>query len=294
MLSISVLFFLLALSPQETDAPTEPAPAASAPAVPAGAVADPEEEAEQGAGPAPARLAIVDATIHDFAPGVEPYRATIVVEGDRIVAVGPDLELEPGTRRFPAQGLHVTPGLIDGLASLDPDHDALYVAHGVTTVRDPGGDLPLLEVMLDPRIRDAVPGPHLITAGVVFDGDPPASAVAVVVQSPESVEPLVDILEQRIDPSFLNAQPGLGEASLETLCQLGAARGLDVWSEGARGVPFERLIELGQRGFFGLSCLLPEGVQWNFVLPTAFRSRIALAAERGAIFMPMLGSNERL
>jgi hypothetical protein len=241
------------------------------------------------------KVALVGAWVHDFS-SVEaaPRVATVLIEGERIVAVESDLELEPGTLRVDAEGLHLLPGLIDGLASMDPDHDPLYVAHGVTTVRDPGGDVALLEALRAPQIRDAVPGPHLLSAGAVFDGDPPTSAVAAVIQDPASVEPLVQTLHERLGVEFLNAQPGLGEAGLEALCEAAEARGLEVWSQGVRGVDFERALELGQRGFFGLGVLLPEGVQWSFVLPTAFIGRTRAAAEAGAMFLPMLTSHTRL
>ncbi|MHC4893044.1 MAG: amidohydrolase family protein [Planctomycetota bacterium] len=269
-------FALLAL----TAAPWSPVQAAPVP----GAAAEPPLE----------RVALVDALVHDFSSDAEPRRATVLIEGDTIVAIETDLTLEPGVLRVDAAGLHLTPGLIDGLASMDPDHDALYVAHGVTTVCDPGADVALIEAMRQPYIRDAVPGPQLLSAGATFDGDPPTSAVAVVVQDPVTVAPLVDTLVERIGVEYLSAQPGLGEAGLEALVEAGRTHGLGVWSQGVAGVSFEKAVEIGQAGFYGLNSLLPDGVQWGFVMPTAFRPRIELAATAGVAMMPMLGVHKRL
>ena len=66
--------------------------------------------------------------------------ATILVSEGRVVAVGPDLEIPPGTVRHELSGSHVVPMLIDGYVNFDPDHDMLYTASGVGLVRDVGGD----------------------------------------------------------------------------------------------------------------------------------------------------------
>lgn len=58
------------------------------------------------------RYAIVGATVHPVdAPDIE--RGTVLVSGDKIVAVGANVDIPSGTRTIDAAGLHVYPGLID-------------------------------------------------------------------------------------------------------------------------------------------------------------------------------------
>jgi hypothetical protein len=244
-------------------------------------------------GAAPEQLALVGATVHSQEPGAEPRVATVLIDGERIVAIAPDLPLEPGTERLDLSGKHLVPGLIDALVNFDPDHDALYVARGVTTVRDPGGDVPVVTQLRERAIRDAVPGPWLLTAGAVFDGDPPSSPAAVVIQDPEQIAPLVRALAEDYRVDLLCAQPGLGEEGLAALCAAGQQHGLEVWGQAVEGVSLARALELGQRGFFGLDPLLPAGVGWEVVLPSAFRANIAAVAGAGTAFVPVLAATER-
>lgn len=82
-------------TPNPRDAPTPPATVAKAAAV----------SSEK------ATLAFVGATIY---PGDGPAikEATLLVHNDRIVGLGKDLTIPPGTKRIDAKGLVLTPGLI--------------------------------------------------------------------------------------------------------------------------------------------------------------------------------------
>ena len=59
-----------------------------------------------------ARIAIVDAVIVD-GTGAEPFRGVVVINGDRIEAVGPDLSLPEDIRVIAAEGKTLIPGLFD-------------------------------------------------------------------------------------------------------------------------------------------------------------------------------------
>src|SRR5262245_18454990 len=71
--------------------------------------------------------------------------ATIVIVGDRIAAVGPSasIQIPPGARIIEGQGKYVVPGFIDMHTHLSKTRASamgLFVANGVTTVRDLGGE----------------------------------------------------------------------------------------------------------------------------------------------------------
>lgn len=70
--------------------------------------------------PAPigaAPIALRNGTIHEMT-GRAPYVGTLVIDGDRILAVGPSVTPPADARVVDATGLHVYPGLIDAGTSL--------------------------------------------------------------------------------------------------------------------------------------------------------------------------------
>ena len=69
------------------------------------------------AAPASEPFAIVDASVLTAA-GPELSRATVLVKGGKVVAVGPDLEVPTGYRRIDGRGKWVTPGIIDAHSHL--------------------------------------------------------------------------------------------------------------------------------------------------------------------------------
>lgn len=135
---------------------------------------------------APARampLAIVDVTVIDIdaadaASALKPDQ-TVVMEGDRIIAVGAarTLHAPRGSRVVPGRGRFLIPGLWDAHAHLVLAGDAalpLYLANGVTSIRDMGGDLARLRAMQ----LGAEPRPTLYLSGPVIEGDWWLDAVA--------------------------------------------------------------------------------------------------------------------
>jgi N-acyl-D-aspartate/D-glutamate deacylase len=92
-------------------------------------------------------------------------RADVRVEGDVIVAVGPDLPLEPSERVLDASGLAVAPGFIDSHSHADrglqaaPDAES-QVRQGITTAivgQDGASDLPIDEFYETiARVRPAI------------------------------------------------------------------------------------------------------------------------------------------
>lgn len=87
--------------------------------------------------------AIVGATIFD-ATGAAPYVGTVVVKGDRIVAVGPKVKAPRGAKIVKADGEALLPGFYDvhthwtasGLPAVTPGIANAYVSAGVTTSVD--------------------------------------------------------------------------------------------------------------------------------------------------------------
>lgn len=233
------------------------------------------------------RTAFVGATVHTMVPGETPRILTLVLEGERIVALAEDLELAPGTRQIDVAGRHIVPGLIDAYAHFDPDHDALYTAVGVTCVRDVGGDrLPLL-LAREPRHRNRIPGPALLTAGALIGGDPPVTPQAVSLQNEHSAEKFLPILfDEEVD--FLSIHPSLPPTAWRKTIELAHAQDLEVWGPPPAGQTIGEAIAAGQDGFHFLDGLKPDGVSWDIVQGAAFRPAVAALKDSKRPLVPLL------
>lgn len=98
---------------------------------------------------------------------------TVVVDDGRILSIHERSDDEvPGGRRIDCSGLYLIPGLWDmhvHLAMADAEALATYVAYGVTSVRDMGGDLWLVREWQNEIDTGARVGPRLTTAGPILE-----------------------------------------------------------------------------------------------------------------------------
>ncbi len=273
------------------EAPTQTTPSASSPEVAAARVAPAAE------GP---RVAFVGATIHTMTGGsgagtdaVETLvGATLLIRGDRIEAVGIDLELPAGTERYDVSGLHIVPGLIDGMVSFTKAHDELFIANGITVVRDMGGERTPLLLARRREARDRAPGPLLLTAGALVGGDPPSTAEAIVLRNPDAAEALLPYLvDDEVD--FFSIFKDLDLATWQRVIKLAHDWKLEVWGPVPDAVDFQGAIRAGQDGIIYLDRMLPaaEGVDWRNVQPAAFRPSIQLLANNETALVPALFAN---
>lgn len=239
--------------------------------------------------PAPAArpLLLRGGTVHSMLPGDPPRVADVWIEDGHIRALGPEAASASDPLVLDVRGKHLLPGLIDAHVNFDPDHDALYLAAGITLVRDLGGDHFALYLERAPERRERVPGPTLLTAGAALDGDPPASAAAVVLRNADSATGYLPILfEEGID--FLSVLPGLPEDSWRQTLVLAKERDLPVFGPRPARLALAEAIAAGQGGFHGLDSLLPVGVFWDRASTEAVgESIVALAAARKPL-VPLL------
>lgn len=116
---------------------------------------------------APPPVAFVDVTLIPMdRPGAFPHQ-TVVVQGDRIVAVGPaeDVVVPAEATRVQGAGRWLLPGLIDDHIHLFDARDLLiHLAHGVTTVRNLKG-APFHLELRERVARGEVIGPRYLTSG---------------------------------------------------------------------------------------------------------------------------------
>ncbi|HEV2836830.1 MAG TPA: amidohydrolase family protein, partial [Pyrinomonadaceae bacterium] len=119
-------------------------------------------------------IAIVGASLIDGRGGPVVPDSVVVVRGERIVAVGKqgEVKIPSGAEVIDARGLTLLPGLIDAHFHIDGDDPlpALYLSHGVTSLRDPGQWIEAY----DAARRASAPVPRLFLCGPHLDSPPPA------------------------------------------------------------------------------------------------------------------------
>ncbi|HUQ87714.1 MAG TPA: amidohydrolase family protein [Vicinamibacterales bacterium] len=118
--------------------------------------------------------------------------AIVVVRGGRIAAAGPraSTPIPPGLRVIDAAGATVAPGLWEMHAhAAQVEWMPAYLAAGVTTVRDMGGEMAYLTAL--ESVTGGVLKPRLLLAGLV-DGDAPGAFGSVVAGTPAQGRAIVD------------------------------------------------------------------------------------------------------
>jgi imidazolonepropionase-like amidohydrolase len=139
-------------------------------------------------------LAITGATLIDGTGNPPVNDAVVVIEGDRIIAAGPRNKVKiPGNaRRLNAQGKFLLPGLWEMHAHFEQvEWGPIYLAAGVTTVRDVGNEFEFIT-----SVRDAIKegrglGPRMLLAGIV-DGDSPSALGVIRANTDEEARAVVN------------------------------------------------------------------------------------------------------
>lgn len=165
----------------------------------------------------------------------------VVLRGEDIVAVGPDADIAGNWQaetRIDGRGRFLIPGLWDmhvhfgGGPALIEENKALlplYVAHGITSIRDASGDLPEQVLSWREAIRGGtLAGPQLFTSGAKIEGLRPVWKGTLEVGDEAGVDAaLARLREDRVDfvkitdstltpPLFLYALSRARDAGLRT------------------------------------------------------------------------------
>ena len=117
-------------------------------------------------------IAITHATVIDVTSSTRHADQTVIISGNRIAAVGPAgaTRVPNGVRIVDGRGGFLIPGLWDmHVHTTGPDADALlpiYVAHGVTGIRDMGADLDQLRTWRAAIGAGSLIGPRIVVVSV--------------------------------------------------------------------------------------------------------------------------------
>jgi cytosine/adenosine deaminase-related metal-dependent hydrolase len=190
----------------------------------------------------PPRAILRDVTIVN--PGQDRlYGQTLVVEGDRIARISPTVQ-QGAVKSDDAQyaGSYILPGLIDMHAHIGPPirelFNLLFLAHGVTTVRETG-DADGTTWRGRERIQAGkVPGPRIYASGPVLDGHPPFLPTSWTVRNEVQARAAVAKLAAH-GADLIKIHHKLSPEALDGIRQAAAEQGLPVVGHVPASVPFE-------------------------------------------------------
>jgi Amidohydrolase family len=114
-------------------------------------------------------LAIEHVRVFDSEQGVIREDQTVVVDGERITAVGPASQavIPPNARRIDGAEKTLLPGLFDMHAHAQAIDGLLNIASGVTSIRDMGNDIGELRRLQDQWAGGTAVGPRVWKAGFI-------------------------------------------------------------------------------------------------------------------------------
>ncbi|MBS0376157.1 MAG: amidohydrolase family protein [Proteobacteria bacterium] len=245
--------------------------------------------------------ALVGGTLLDGSGGPPLADSVILIDGERIAAVGQvgSLEVPAGATVISTEGMTVLPGLVDlqvRLAELGHGDRArwqeLYgplaervvmpaaaqslLLAGVTTARDVGSPLEAA-LSVRERIRNQrIPGPTLVVAGPALEHDPPMRARAVrwpVAGAADARQKAERLVRAGVDFLLVSGPADLADAELEAIAAVARANGVPWQAEVRRDADVARALEAGAQGLIGLgSGLDPD---WPVAALVELRARAA-------------------
>src|SRR5260370_13036463 len=211
--------------------------------------------------PAPVPIVIAHATVIN--PGTSSVRTnrTVVITGDHITSVSDaaNFQLPKNARVIDATGQYLIPGLWDmhvhsafgdwfpgGRDIILP----LFIANGVTGVRDMGGDVPVLFEWRKEVTDGKIVGPRMIISGPMLDGYLPNGKLrfpsSVAITTPGSAVAAVDLLKtQGVD--FIKVQSVISHDAYLAAAAEAHNQGLPIVGHVPDKVRIKEVVEAGQR-----------------------------------------------
>ncbi len=211
--------------------------------------------------PAAAPIVIAHATVIN--PGTSSVLAnqTVVISGDRITSVSDaaNFQSPKNARVIDATGQYLIPGLWDmhvhsafgdwfpgGRDIILP----LFIANGVTGVRDMGGDAPVLFEWRKEIADGKIVGPRMVISGPMLDGYLPNGKLrfpsSVAITTPASAVAVVDSLKtQGVD--FIKVQSVISHDAYLAAAAEAHKKGLPIVGHVPDKVRIKEVVEAGQK-----------------------------------------------
>ncbi len=245
-------------------------------------------------------LVITNANLVD-GKNQEPLKdAVIVIENGRITALGSRsaVKIPKGAKMFDAQGKYVVPGLFDMHAHFEQvEWGPVYLAAGVTTVRDVGNEFEFMTSVRDAIREGRGLGPRMLLAGII-DGDHPTALGVIRGKTPEEARAAVN---RYYNAGFnqIKIYSSITPEILKIICDEAHRLGLTVTGHVPRGMTAIQAVEAGMDQINHVQYLMapfaPKGFKPQFGVPLKIdfnsdevKNSIKFFKEHNTVFDPTL------
>lgn len=232
----------------------------------------------------PDTFALVGAAVVDVDKGRLLPSQTVVVDGDRILAVGPSgsFPIPEGMERIDARGKTLLPGLWDMHVHLAPVDGVLNLAAGVTSVRDMANDMDRVTGLAHAwdRRGEAL-GPRVILAGILDGPGPYAGPTTALVETEEEVKKWVGRYADR-GYEQVKLYSSLDPRLVPAIVRAARAHGLRVSGHVPQGLSVPEAVALGFQEIQHINYLFLSLWADEEGLDTRTPARFTVVAERAA------------
>jgi imidazolonepropionase-like amidohydrolase len=204
------------------------------------------------------RLTIANATVVDVANGTLHRGTTIVIDGNRIASVGPSpTPTRSGGRVVDAKGMYVIPGLWDMHTHAyfgwtrdfgDTYVLPLFIANGVTGIRDMGSDLDAILRARTEVAQHRLVGPRMVVSGPMLDGPKVTFAASMAIATPDDGRKAVDTLQKR-GVDFIKIQSGVPREAYAAIADEAKKLGIAFEGHVPDAIRASEAVAAGQRTF---------------------------------------------
>lgn len=252
-------------------------------------------------------IALTGASVFDPRSGEVTPGLTVVIEGDRIAALGPDGEVAVpvGARRIDVRGKTVLPGLWDMHTHLSELDGLLHLAAGVTSVRDLANDLEQVTGLRD-AWNDTGPskprgiGPRVILGGFLDGPGPFAGPTKALVSTEEEA---VEWIERYRELGYeqIKVYSSLDPELVAPIARAAHERGMKLSGHVPQGLTASQAVELGfdelqHTNFLFLELWGDEGIDTRtparFTEVAARAATVDLASPAVEAFVDLLAERE--
>ncbi len=209
----------------------------------------------------PSVLVIDDVTVIDVKGGLPQTHRSVVVHGTRILAVvGP--EEHEKTHRIDAifidgKGKFLIPGLWDmhvhmAFGNWFPRGKEiaipLFIANGITGVRDMGGELDVLQQWRTDISAGKMIGPRIVISGPMLDGPQPRFPISIAIKTTEDGRRAVDDLKKR-GADFIKLQSLIPREAVFAIADEAKKQGITFVGHVPDSVRASEMSNAGQKSF---------------------------------------------
>ena len=202
-------------------------------------------------------LTITHVTVIDTVTGKTLPDRTVVLRGKRIAAVTRSARTPPVGQVIDATGQYLIPGLWDmhthvyfGRTAADGTDLILplFLANGVTAIRDMGSDLEPVLHARDEIAAHRITGPRMVVSGPMLDGPKSHYKAAIAITTPADGRSAVAMLQQR-GADFIKVQSGVPREAYFAIADEAKKRNIPFEGHVPDAIRASEAVAAGQRTF---------------------------------------------